>query len=411
MRQGRGVVWAAMMLAGVGWAGCQSKGEQGAGRRATVRMGDLVFEAEYYGDLEAAKSVPIHVPDLPETDQVTVDTVRHDGDVVKKGDVVLSFVKDTMQMDLRDALEALEVAKAERQKVAQQLAEEKITLKLDLQRKRLALERAKLQVVEGVNLISKLELDKAKLDVKQAELEEDLADKALGAFQKKQSTTLGIEDLKVEAAQRTVDNKGKGLELVELQAPVDGVIYAPYTRLNWQRTKVAPGVVARPGDKVLEIPDLTAYKVAVYIRQRDAVLVQVGDEAEVRPLILPDTTIKAKVTAKEAFATTRNERLGTKTEVGNLKEYLVTLELEEAPEQLRPGNSARVKIRSVLAKDATLLPLMFVRQDRTKNRWVVQLESGETKAVSVGRTTWHDAEVTGGLEPGDVVVLPEGEEP
>ena len=215
-----------------------------------------------------------------------------DGARVEEGDIILSFVRQTLELDLRDDEENLSVAEAERRKVVQQLDKERIDLQLEVKRQQLALDRAKLQVVEGVNLISKLELDKAKLDVEKAELELDLARKALDAFEKKRAAALKVEDLKIGTARRKVDTRNEGLDLIDVRAPVSGMLYAPYTRLNWQRTKVAPGVVARPGDKVLEIPDLSAYHAEIYVRQRDIALIDVGDEAIITPAILPDAEIK-----------------------------------------------------------------------------------------------------------------------
>ncbi len=380
--------------------------EEAAVQTATVETGTLTFEGVYYGELQAAEKVDVHVPDIPDTWQVTVDSVLPDGERVKKGDVILTFLKDSLEMDLRDELEKLEVAQAERRKVVQQLDKERIDLELEVKRKELARDRAKLQVVEGVNLISKLELDKAKLDVDKSELELQLAVKALETFKEKRKTAIKIEDLKVQAAQRAVDNKKEGLEKIEVQAPVDGVIYAPYTRLNWQRTKVAPGVVGRPGDLVLTLPDLSKYEAHLYVRQRDAALVNKGDEAVITPLILPDKKISGRVIKKEEFATTRNERLGTETAAGNLKEYLVTVELDEAPPELRPGNSARITITSELAKDVPLLPAIYAKQ-RDDKSWFVTLPDGSTKPVELGRTNLTHVGIKSGLKAGDVVALPE----
>lgn len=372
---------------------------------AEVIKGPLVFEGTYYGELQAANSVAIHVPNIPGTWSVTVDDVAEDGERVSKDDVVLTFARDTFEMDLRDELDKLDVAQAERRKVAQGLSKERIDLELAVQRQELAVERAKLQVVEGVNLISKLELDKARIDVEKAELELELARQALTRFERKRATAMKVEDLKVEAAERAVANKRAGLELIEVKAPVDGMVYAPYTRLNWTRTKVAPGVVARPGDKALELPDLSKFNAHVYVRQRDAALIKVGDTASVTPVILPDVVIEAKVIKKEEFATTRNERLGTKTPAGQIKEYRVELELSQAPDELRPGNSARVTMRSTLADDVVTVPLGALVQDPKTRAWSAVLADGSMRAVEIGRATPSRAEVVSGLEPGEQVRL------
>ena len=369
-----------------------------------VTKGDLVHRGVYHAELAAKESVAVHVPKVADAWQLTVDTVEPDGKRVDKGDVILTFVRETLELDLRDELDKLEVARAEHRKVAQSLERERVELQLELDRRKLAVERAELAVVEGVNFISKVDLDKAKLDVSKAKLDLQLAKDALSAFNKKKATALRVENLKVDAAQRAVDLKKEGLESVEILAPVSGVVYAPYTRLNWQRTKVEPGVVARPGDKILEIPDLSAYVAEIHVRPRDAVLIKVDDTAKVYPTLMPDREIIAKVLSKDDFATTRNERMGSEEPAGNLKEHTVRLELSEAPEVLRPGNTARVELESVVATDVVIVPMVAVNE-RDDGSLFVTMSTGEERAVKLGRATSTHAEVTEGLRAGDKVLV------
>lgn len=371
-----------------------------------VIRGPLVYEGVYYGELKAAKSVAVHVPSVADSWQLTVDSVLPDGSKVEKGDTILTFVRETLELDLRDELDKLEVAVAERRKVAQSLERERVELQLELDRRKLALERARLAVVEGVNFISQIDLDKAKLDVDKAQLDLDLAQEALKAFQKKRATAMRVENLKVEAAERAVDLKNEGLESVDVIAPVSGVLYAPYTRLNWQRTKVEPGVVARPGDKILEIPDLNSYHAEIYLRPRDAALISVGDTATVYPTIIPDRAISATVIEKEDFASTRNERIGGEDPSGNLKEHGVVLELAEAPEVLRPGNTARVETTSTLAEDALIIPLIAVHERDDGTTYVV-MDDGTERDIVLGSTTLTHAAIEEGLSAGESVRLGE----
>src|SRR5205823_4455366 len=82
-----------------------------------------------------------------------------------------------------------------------------------------------------------------------------------------------------------------------------------------------------------------------------------------------DRLIAGKVARKDGFATTRNERYGTKTPEGNLKEIAVTLELSEQPEGMRPGGSVRAEIDSVLKADSVLVPLWAVQGERDGKGW------------------------------------------
>ena len=392
----RSVICAALMLLA---AGCADD-EPVQFMRATVTKQPLVYHGVYRGDLKAKNSVAIHVPKVADAWQLTVDSVLPDGSHVEKGDVILTFVRDTLELDLRDETDKLEVAKAERRKEAESLARERVELQLEVDRKKLAVERAKLAVVKGVNFISKIDLDKAKLDLKKAKLELKLAKQALHEFEKKRATSLHVQNLKVEAAQRAVDLKKDGLQQVDVKAPVSGVLYAPYTRLNWQHTKVEPGVVARPGDKILEIPDLSAYQAEIHVRPRDAAFLDVGDEATVYPTIMPDHPIRAKIVEKDDFATTRNERTGTDDPAGTLKEHTVVLDLDEAPEALRPGNTARVEIASTLVDDALVIPLVAVHEAPDGGSYVVRAD-GHEQAVKLGKSTLTEAQVLDGLKQGD----------
>ena len=121
-------------------ASCKNADEGAVKQTAKVTQGENWFEGVYYGELIAAKSTDIHVPDIPDTWQMTVDSVKDDGVVVKQGEVILTFVRETLELDLRDEDEKLEVARAERLKVVQQLDKERIDLELDLKRKQLSLD-------------------------------------------------------------------------------------------------------------------------------------------------------------------------------------------------------------------------------------------------------------------------------
>ncbi|PIE17795.1 MAG: hypothetical protein CSA65_07805 [Proteobacteria bacterium] len=383
----------------------------GCGREAdpqqvsfTVKKADLVFARSFYGELVARKSIAIHTPELTGIYQLTVASLEPDGTTVKKGDVVLTFATGLIQGELTDQEAQLGMAQAEMRRLISDLARERIELTLAVKRARLDVKRAKLNVIAGVNLISKVELDKAKIGLSQAKLALKLAKKALGTFAKKRASALEVLRLKVSALEEKVKEKRQQIAAAKVRSPADGVLYAPYTRLNWVRGKAAPGSVTRPGDKILEIPDLSAFDVALYVRQRDAPLLSLGDEAVVVPTMLSDQPIKAKVVSKESFAATRNERLGTRESQGNLKEVKVLLRLERSFPQLRPGGTVRADVRSVIAKDVALVPLLALEESEGGHR--ARLASGETVRVTVGKVSSTHAEVRKGLSVGDRVLLP-----
>ncbi|HEY4222045.1 MAG TPA: efflux RND transporter periplasmic adaptor subunit, partial [Myxococcota bacterium] len=269
---------------------------------------------------------------------------------------------------------------------------------------KLQVDLAKLSVVEGVNLVSKLDLEKAKVDLKNAELEREAAEKEQGTFEKKRAASIEVEKVKVATATTKVQQIKAELDVLAVKAPADGIIYAPYTKLNWTMTKAVTGKVARPGDRILEIPELTHMNAAVYVRQRDASLVRPGDEASVVVTLAPDHPLHAKVVSKDDFATTRNERTGTSTPQGNLKEVKLVLELEDSDLSLRPGGTVRADISTVLAKSVLLVPLAAL--DEVDGKYHATRADGTVVDVGVGKTSPTFAEVLSGLKDGDVLRLP-----
>lgn len=369
-----------------------------------AEKGDLVFASSYYGEIEAAEAHPIFAPELRNIWQVTVESVVADGTVVKKGDTVLTFAKGALEADLRERDTELLVAEASLKKVIADYDEQRIARTLATQRSELNLELAKMNVVEGVNLISRIELEKAKVELTRAELQLELDKKELDVLEKKRTAALDAENITVKTAREKVSDVKEQLSRMSVQAPTDGMLYAPYTRLNWTMTKVAPGKVVRPGDKLLEIPGLDRFKASVYVRQREASNIKVGDTAVVVPTMFPKLQLKGKVITRDEFATTRNERSGGGgAAAGTLKELRVQLELDPVEEQLRPGGTVRADISTVLAKDVVLVPLASLRE--VPGGHVVVKADGTELPVTVGQTSLTHAEISKGLNVGDVIRL------
>ena len=384
-------------------AGCDRKPEVAVRGKAKVSRGDLIFASSFYGEIEAVESHPIFAPEFRNTWQITVESVAPDGTQVKKGDKVLSFAGGTFEADLKERESDLLVAQAGLTKVQEQNEDERINRELSMRRSELAVGLAKLNVVEGVNLISKLDLEKARVELSRAELQLELDKKELATFEKKRAASLEVERLKVKSAQDKVTETKSQLEKIDVKAPADGVLYAPYTRLNWVMSKVAPGKVVRPGDKLLEIPELDRFRANVYVRQRDAGQVRIGDEASVLATMFPDKPLKGKVLSRDEFATTRNERTGSSGAQGTLKEIRVVLELEKTDVQLRPGGTIRADISTMLVKSALLAPLAALKE--TRGKYTATLGTGRTVDVKVGQTSLTHAEILDGLSEGDELKL------
>jgi len=388
---------AAALLAGCG------RTDAAQSQVVPVRRGDLVFSSSFFGELVARKSESIHTPEFGGWGSYTVATVLSDGTWVKKGDIVLTFARDTIENDLREENAKLAVAVAAYKRKELQLDEELIDLRVTTKQRQLQRDLDQLNVVTGVNLVSKLELEKAKLQLAKSETNLETSAASLAAFGQKSSTTLRVERLEIDQIKTKIKEIEGKLAKLTVRAPKEGVIYGPFTQMNWVRGKCAPGSVTRSGDKLLEIPDFGAYDVKFHVRQRDAGFITAGDTVTVTAAVLPDKELRAVVKKKATFATTRNERTGTSSPEGNLKEIEIVAELVEAPKELRPGGTATVRVDSTLKKGALLVPLAGL-EEKDEKYWVAAAGKGE-REVKIGKISTTFAEALSGVREGDRIVL------
>jgi HlyD family secretion protein len=375
-----------------------------------VARGDLSYQVSLHGELQAEKSEAVYAPQTGDWSRFTVERVLADGTPVKKGDTVVWFERGVAEDELQQSRNQLEVKRAELRREEHELDVQRVQAELDVRRKELQVERAQLGVVEGTTVISKLELAKARVDVRRAQVELALAKQTLASFEEKRRTALQIRTIGVEDAEEDLQEKTQRVDSMEVAAPADGLVYGPYVRLNWTRSKLAPGKVCGPGDKMLEIPDVSTLQAHVFARQRDAALIQEGDPAVLVPAARPEQTLAGRVVTKEEFATTRNERMGTEIPAGNLKEVRIEIALDEAPDMLMPGSTVRATVTTVLATDALLVPVAALH-DGPEGSLRVTLASGEHQTVEIGKSTPLFAEVLAGLDEGDGLRIGAAEPP
>ena len=218
-------------LAAAALSGC-GRSDAAQSESVPARRGDLVFSSSFFGELVARKSESIHTPEFGGWGSYTVATILPDGTWVKKGDVVLSFERDTIENDLREEQAKLAVAVAAYKRKQLELDEELIDLQVATKQRELQRDLDKLSVVTGVNLVSRLELEKAKLQLAKSETNLETSAASLAAFGQKSSTTLRVEQLEIDQIKSKVKEIEGKLAKLTVRAPKEGVIYGPFTQMN-----------------------------------------------------------------------------------------------------------------------------------------------------------------------------------
>ncbi len=370
----------------------------------TLKKAPLVYRSVWPGEFVARKTKNIFAPEIG-GESLTVASVLEDGHKVKAGDLVLQFDDTIMKQEI--LLEKFEEKKAQASldKTREELNIRQINLEASVKTNLILLKQAKIKKTMSGSLVSKLDAQKLLLDIEKLNKELESSKKALETFKEERQASYKIKELELSSVQKKLKEKQDHLKKMKVQAPVDGVLYAPYTQLNFTLSKVAIGSVVRPGDKILEIPDLSSYNLLIHLRQKDANLLKLADQVTVYPSIDPKRALQAKVIRKQDFGVSYNERLGLKNDYGTFKEFEFTLEVQGDTKDIRPGNTARVEVELLLKKEALVIPLAYLRETKSGHEVYLNQEKTKTQKVSLGQMSSSHAEVLHGLSEGTCVYL------
>jgi HlyD family secretion protein len=167
---------------------------------------------------------------------------------------------------------------------------------------------------------------------------------------------------------------------------------------------------------------MSQINVEVNVDETEINNVQVGQQAKVKVDALGDKEIKAVVTQKNPLAISKSDQIGTlsnRVNVQEAKEFKVTLELRELPEDvqasLRPGMSSTATITTNTKNNVLAVPLESIVEkaptpaspEKPKSqKGVYVIEGNKVKFVEVttGITGEADIEVMSGLKATDEIV-------
>src|SRR4026209_1813124 len=214
-------------------------------------------------------------------------------------------------------------------------------------------------------------------------------------------------------------------------SPLNGVVADIPTRVG---EFAVAGLSTTP---LMTIADMSQINVEVNVHETEINNVKVGQEAKVKVDALGDKEIKAVVTQKNPLAISRSDTTGglsNRVNVQEAKEFKVTLELKELPEDvsnsLRPGMSSTATITTDTKNNVLAVPLEAIvekapaaaspsatiagsvpaaspggeKPKAQKGVYVVNGNKVKFVEVTTGITGEADIEVTSGLNAKDEIV-------
>jgi HlyD family secretion protein len=352
----------------------------------------------------------VEVKIAPEVSGEIIEMPVKEGQIVKKGDLLLRIKPDSYRAQVEAQMAALNSARAASVRNRAELTKAET-------------EYRRIQKLFDSGLISGTERDSAKT----------AAESAKAALQ---SALFEIE--RAEGSLRQIN---EALSKTNIYSPTTGTISSLTSRVGER----VVGTSQFAGTEVMRIADLDNMEARVNVNENDVVAVKVGDSARINVDAYPDREIRGVVREIASTALTRNA--GTQEEVTNFE---VKISIPDRSLRLRPGMSATADIETATVKDVIAVPIQSVtvrstesdlspeeqerqrvraaaqeksdnradvtnelaekqkeRAQRSKLQRVVFVKTGDTVRMQKVETGIADAtfmEIRSGLEPGDEVV-------
>jgi HlyD family secretion protein len=336
------------------------------------------------------------------------------------------------------------VASARQQVIAQQTAVDRA--QVDLNTAQRELKRVTDLIEAGV--ASRSEYDTAKDRFDQAKIALSTAQANLEA--QKLSVKEAQERAKQSAA--AVEEAKTSIKSSEMRAKQQSAVLRGQSSQRSKATQASPlnGVVAdiptRVGEfavaglsttPLMTIADMSTINVEVNVDETEISNVEVGQSAKVKVDALGDKEIKAVVTQKNPLAVAKSDTTGglsNRVNVQEAKEFKVTIELRELPDEikngLRPGMSSTATITTKTKNNVIAVPLEAIVEKQPnatpspsaslagnvptpvtgekpkslKGVYVINGNKVKFVEVSTGITGEADIEITSGVQTGNEVV-------
>jgi multidrug efflux pump subunit AcrA (membrane-fusion protein) len=257
----------------------------------------------------------------------------------------------------------------------------------------------------GVEIVSAIEAERARLSVSDAEQRLREAQAALD------TARAGIESEKVARQNRLakiqsdLERAQQSVTALAVTAPSDGTVSVmPNSRsasFLGPRREFQAGDTTYAGATILELPDLSSVDLVARLDEADRGPIRRGQPAVVRAEAVP---------AREYAATVTDISLLARTDFADgwppSKLFDLTLKIDEADGQLRPGMSAEARIEVGQIPDVLIVPAEAVFGVDGRMLVYVQREgSFEPVPVTVISRGREQAAVEGAVRAGDRVAL------
>ncbi|MCB1182316.1 efflux RND transporter periplasmic adaptor subunit, partial [bacterium] len=285
------------------------------------------------------------------------------------------------------------LAELENQRVtnAKNLAEKRASL----QRQELALEKAKLQT-EAMKFESESRQRQQQLDLRRTELDLQEAREDLAAQKDIAAAVLTEKEVKARKARLDLEETQRNLAKMVVTASDSGMVVHNKIWAQGTMRKIRVGDQVWNGTSIMELPDLSSFRVNTWVNEVDIHRLELDQAAVVTIDALQDRELRGRVTRISPLARQEGDE-------DKIKVFDVEILLEGDFTGLLPGMTAQCRIVHAEFADVVHVPLEAVFQE--DDGPVVYGRDGAARPVELGAQGEDRVVVTAGVAAGDELLL------
>lgn len=315
------------------------KSERSSATAVAIQNPPPGYSLRLKGVTEAVHSRVVLVPVLSgqQAGTLTVTKLTAGGSQVKRGDLLVEFDR---QSQLRDALDK----QAEFNKLVSQVVEEQAKEsaarskdETELHQAESDLKSAELEMNRG-ELLSRIDVEKAKQALDQAKANLNQLKETFDLKRSAARASIRILEIQRDRTQQTMLNAERNSTLMQIRAPLDGVVVLNTIWKQGRMGEVQEGDQLRAGVPFMQVVDPSLMQVQVQVNQQDVLALQVGETAKVHLDAYPELMLDGKL--EQIAPVARGGSFSAK-----VRNFSAIFSVQGSDKRLMPDLSAAVDIQ------------------------------------------------------------------
>lgn len=373
-----------------------------------VQRGALELSVHTKGELRASTSAMLQAPPVG-GGLLRLLTMAETGTQVRKGDVVLEFDPAEQQYLLEQARSQVaeaeqQIAKLEADRDAQAAQDrvELLTAQFDVR-------RAELDARPDRDLLSASEYQKRQLSLEEARRRLAQIEQSGKSRAETSRAAIAVAKEARTKAQLAADRAQQNIDSLVIKSTIDGFVVGRENRdasggfyySGMSLPEYRAGDTVFPGRPVADVFDLTQMEIRAKVNEQQRNNVAAGQVAVVESAAVPGVKLTAKVTSVSGLA--QSDFWGGS---GPLRDFDLSLKLDQADARLRPGTSVRLLVAGTRVDNVLHVPRQAIFEKDGKP--VVYVRTGdrfEAKPVKPTHRTESRVAIEGVPEGAEVALV------